>query len=90
MKFMITWSISTGNYKAAVQRFLATGAPVPEGLKGLGRWHAVGSSRGWFLVEGDPDAVMQHYSEWADVCDINVFPVVDDAQAAAAISKVHG
>jgi hypothetical protein len=47
MKFMITWKISPENYKTAVERFLKTGAPAPEGLKTVGRWHTAGSSRGF-------------------------------------------
>ncbi|MGA3032283.1 MAG: DUF3303 family protein [Terracidiphilus sp.] len=27
MKFMVVWKITPGNYKAAVERFLKTGAP---------------------------------------------------------------
>jgi hypothetical protein len=33
MKFMIAWKIQPGCYKAAVERFLSTGAPDPSGLK---------------------------------------------------------
>ncbi len=91
MKYMITWKILPGSYKAAVEAFLAGGAPVPAGMTSLGRWHVPGSNSGWHLVEGsDAGAVAQHAAEWAQLCEIGVWPVIDDAEAAAAISKVYG
>jgi len=36
MKYMITWKVSPADYKAAVKRFLKTGAPAPKGLKTIG------------------------------------------------------
>jgi hypothetical protein len=49
MKCMVAWKIPPGCYKAAVERFLNTGAPNPTGVKTLGRWHAPGSSSGWLF-----------------------------------------
>ena len=33
MKYMLTWTISPSNYKAAVKRFLETGALAPPGVR---------------------------------------------------------
>jgi hypothetical protein len=46
MKYLLCWSISPENYDVAVDAFLKGGAPMPEGLTALGRWHAPGSYRG--------------------------------------------
>jgi len=46
MKYLLCWSISPENYEVAVDAFLKGGAPMPEGLTALGRWHAPGSYRG--------------------------------------------
>ncbi len=90
MKYMVTWKISPSNYKAAVKRFLKTGAPAPKGMKTIGRWHTAGSTRGFHLVEGSDAALAEINAEWADLLDLQVVPVVEDDVAAAAAAKVLG
>jgi len=89
MKFMLTWNLPHGTYKEAVNRFLSTGAPLPAGVKSLGRWHSVDERIGFHLVEtSDGVALMQHAAEWKDLLDISVCPVLDDAEAGEAVSRV--
>jgi hypothetical protein len=90
MKYMVTWKISPSNYKAAVKRFLKTGAPAPKGMKTIGRWHTAGSTRGFHLVEGSDAALAEINAEWADLLDLQVVPVVEDDVAGAAAAKVLG
>jgi hypothetical protein len=91
MKYMLSWSIPTSTYKPAVEAFLSGGAPMPEGLASLGRWHALGSTRGWLLCEAkDPVALAQHVAEWATMLEIEVSAVIDDEQAGTAASRVYG
>ena len=90
MKFMVTWKIPTGCYKAAVERFLSTGAPNPAGLKTIGRWHAPGSACGWHVVEGDATGVAELEAVWGDLLEVQITPVVDDAEAASSLARVHG
>jgi len=90
MKYMVVWKISPSNYKAAVKRFLKTGAPAPKGMKTLGRWHAAGSSRGFHLVEGSDAALAEINAEWADLLDLQVVPVVEDDVAGAVAAKIVG
>ena len=90
MKFMITWRTQPGDYKPAVETFLRSGAPAPAGLKTVGRWHSPGSTIGWHLVEGDPVALAQHVAEWGNLLVLEVSPVIEDAEAASAASKVFG
>jgi Domain of unknown function (DUF3303) len=90
MKIMVTWKTVPGKYKAAVEEFLRKGGPVPSGSKSLGRWHVPGSVKGWHLIEGDLTAVAQHVAEWADVLEMRVVPVIEDAEAASAATKVFG
>ena len=40
MKFMISWKIAPGHHKPAGEGFLKSGAPMPDGLTLIGRWHA--------------------------------------------------
>jgi len=89
MKFMITWNLPSATYKTAIERFLSTGAPVPTGVKSLGRWHSVDENIGFHLVETDDGvALMQHAAEWKDLLELSIVPVLDDAQAGEALSRV--
>ena len=91
MKFMVAWKIPPECYKQAVEQFLSKGGPVPPGIKSLGRWHIPGSSSGWHLMEGnDGAALAQHAAEWAHLLELQVFPVIEDAEAASALSRVYG
>jgi hypothetical protein len=90
MKFMVTWRTRPGLYKTAVQQFLKTGGRPPKGLKTVSRWHVPGSTLGWHLLEGDLTALAEHVAEWADSIDLEVNPVIEDAQAAEAASRVFG
>ena len=90
MKIMIVWKTVPGRYKAALEEFLRTGGPIPPGASSVGRWHTPGSTLGWHLVEGDLTAVAQHVAEWADVLECEVYPVIEDAEAAIAAKKALG
>jgi len=64
---------------------------VPSGITLVGRWHAPGSSYGWLLMERDDiEAVAEHVSEWSDSAELSVTPVIDDTEAANALTKAHG
>jgi len=88
MKYMITWKVSPSNYKAAVTRFIKNGAPLPKGMKSLGRWHTAGSTRGFHLVEGSEAAIAEDNAQWADLLDLQVVPVVEDDVAGAVAAKI--
>jgi Domain of unknown function (DUF3303) len=91
MKFMISWKIAPGHHKPAGEGFLKSGAPIPEGLTLIGRWHAPGSVRGWALVEGeDLKALYEHLAQWANLLDFETDPVLEDSDAAEALSRVYG
>ena len=89
MKFMITWKVPPANYKDAVARFLKTGGSLPAGLKMLGRWHTA-DGRGFLLVEGTDTALAENFTQWADLLEVEVVPVLDDAEAGAVLSKAFG
>ena len=89
MKYMMSWNIKPEHYKSAVARFLSTGAPLPEGMTMIGRWHANGSTNGWLLVEGTIEAAYEHASEWGDLLDMQISPVVEDEVAGGIAAKLH-
>lgn len=91
MKFMVTWRGKPGSYKTAVQQFLKTGGHPPKGMKTVGRWHVPGSLLGWHLIEGDDlTALAEHVASWGDTLELEVHPVIEDAAAGEAASKVFG
>ncbi len=91
MKFMVVWRTIPGKYKTALEQFLKTGAPAPAGAKTLCRWHVPGSTLGWHLIEASgPEAMAEHIAEWADVIELEIHAVIEDAAAGAAAQKVFG
>ena len=91
MKFMLTWRTRPGLYKAAFQQFLETGGPPPKGVTQVARYHVPGSVLGWHVLEtNDMTALAEHVNNWGDLIDIELHPVVEDAQAAEAAARVFG
>jgi len=87
MKFMSTWSFQGGTIPEAAERFLS-GEVTPEpGTTLLGRWHNADLSGGFALYEtNDPAALYRGALKWADLLDLNTVPVIEDADAGAALA----
>ena len=91
MKFMLTWRTRAGLYKAAFKQFLETGGPPPKGVAQVARYHVPGSVLGWHVLEtNDMTALAEHVNNWGDLIDIELHPVVEDAQAGEAAGRVFG
>jgi len=88
MKFVSTWFLRPTAHRAAVERFLTGDVKAPEGFKTLGRWHYTDGSGGVHIFECDDAQIMAQFAaEWNDLLEIVTRPVVDDAQAGAAMAK---
>jgi Protein of unknown function (DUF3303) len=91
MKFVGTWSLRPHMYKSATTRFLETAAKPPEGIRTIGRWHYADASGGIFVFECDnAQMITEFMHEWADVLEMEIRPVVEDAEAGAAMAKQAG
>ena len=91
MKYMLNWKIPPENHQSVARKFLESGAPMPEGVTLIGRWHAPGSVSGWALIETDnPAAIHEHVTRWASMLVSTCTPVVEDAQAAESIKMIYG
>ena len=89
MLYLMEWTIKDGCVEKAVNKFLETGAPMPENSKLLGRYHTPGSGKGWLVVETeDVCTVYEHASEWGELLNWNTYPVLSDEQAGNTCSKV--
>lgn len=87
MKFMLTFTGEPAQFKAAVAKFLQTGAPPPDGVKMLGRWH--GPFVGWVLSEtNDLAKVYEWTTQWSDLLKFNVVPVLEDPEMGQVLSKL--
>ena len=90
MKFVMTYQMSPENRNECVKRFLATGGTPPAGVNMLGRWHATAGLHGFVLLESeDPTAMYRWASEWHDLLDFDITPVVEDAEAAAVLQSMQ-
>jgi hypothetical protein len=89
MKFMQTWTLIPGSVNAAAEQFLAQGGGEPEGVKLLGRWHNADCSGGFSLFESDSAAAIHlQCAKWADLLELSVVPVVEDAEAGPNLVTV--
>lgn len=79
MLFMITYAYAPDDRDAVQDRFKKTGGGPTEGVKMLGRWHAVGGHGGFVLAEtADPVALGKWMQEWTDYLEFDITPVNDD------------
>ena len=87
MKYMVRWSIKEEHFAAVIERFTTADPQPPEGLAMLGRWHEMGSGKGYSLFETDnPVALSRFVMKWADLVDQEVCAVVEDGEIAEALS----
>jgi len=86
VKYMTVWSISEDNFADAVQRFSTENPQPPAGVTMLGRWHEMGTGKGFALFEtDDPVALATYIMKWADLVDQQIVPVIDDHEVAKAL-----
>jgi hypothetical protein len=90
MKYMLTWSAPTPTYATAINKFVSTGGNPPSGVKLLGRYHALsGSASGFILAESsDPKGIYAWSAEWAHLIDLQIVPVIEDAEAAPILQGI--
>ena len=89
MKFMGKWTIREDKWLPILKQWSsmtpqqrADGGP---GVKILGRWHDFASRTGVIVMESnDIMAVQRYVGRWNPYMDIELAPVIDDEEAAAA------
>lgn len=88
MLFHVCYGYAEGNRDATHARFLESGAPPPEGVAMLGRWHSVAGNGGYLVAEtDDPEALAGWLQEWTDLVTFDVAPVLVDEQFAEVIGS---
>ncbi|MDD9889888.1 MAG: DUF3303 family protein [Gammaproteobacteria bacterium] len=94
MKFMISWKIHEDK-KHEVQKTFSAMTPEDDAAQmgpsvtQIGRWHEPVSGTGVAIVEAaSMDAVTAFLLNWNHVCDIEVSPVLDDAETRAVTQSL--
>lgn len=79
MLFHITYEFSPQERDQAQKRFKETGAPPPEGVTMLGRWHSAAGQLGFVVAESsDAVAVGRWMHDWTDLLSFEITPVLRD------------
>jgi len=86
MKYMSVWSISPENLPAVLERWTKHNPMPGKGVEMLGRYHEMGTGKGYALFEAkSPGALAKYLLGWADLCDQKVVPVLDDKEMKRAL-----
>lgn len=86
MKYMCTWSIAPEKKIAITERFKENAEPM-DGVKQLGRWFSLGTTKGFRLIEADdPKAVKKMTRYWEDLGDFEIWPVLDEEENMESMS----
>ncbi|MEA3085191.1 MAG: hypothetical protein QOC89_2888 [Paraburkholderia sp.] len=86
MKFIVQWNGLPTTENSVIERFMKTGGQPPEGVKMLGRWHAIGGLHGVSIVEADDTRGLAAMAlEWGDLLTMSIFPALTDEDLGAAL-----
>lgn len=89
MKYMVTWAPLPGATAECVEKFFAGEAVTEPDVKSIGRWHKVDGSGGFSVSETDnPKSIYKFTAKWADVMEMHVDLVIDEAEAAPILAEV--
>ena len=90
MLFMVIERFKDGDAAAVFRRFRERGRMLPEGLRYLDSWVAADLSRCFQLMECDDAALFEQWiSQWQDLVEFEVIPVVTSAEAAASLTPAR-
>jgi hypothetical protein len=91
MKFMMTfhWAPDTQQRADAIARFQQTGGLPPDGVRLVGRWTRADLGSGFDLLEtDDPKKLTEFAYLWSDLMELEIAPVLDDAELGEVLGRV--
>ena len=89
MKFLITWSLHEEKRHDTLAMFSQMAddqesAMMGSGMTLIGRWHDLVAGTGAAVYEADDISAISTYAlQWNRFMDLDIVPVVDDAEAKA-------
>jgi hypothetical protein len=87
MLFMIIEHFRDGDPRPVYSRFRERGRLAPDGLTYISSWVTEDFRRCYQVMEtNDPALLEQWMSNWRDIVEFEVIPVVTSAQASAAVT----
>ncbi|MGH6660535.1 MAG: DUF3303 domain-containing protein [Rhodospirillales bacterium] len=88
MLFMVIENFRHQDAKSVYRRFQEKGRLMPEGLNFVHSWVAADLSRCFQVMECDAVSLLQQWvTEWSDLVEFEIVPVVSGAEAAKAVLK---
>jgi len=90
MKFMLTftWAPNTQSRAEAIERFQNTGGLPPAGVKLLGRWTRADLNGGFDLLETDDVKALTEFAYmWSDLMQLDIAPIVEDAELGEVFGR---
>ena len=89
MLFISHWKILPGNRDTVIERFAKTGGQPPQGVKMLGRWHAVSNGTGIAISEAEDASAMGRWAlEWNDLMEMEITPALTDEGLGAVLGEL--
>ena len=87
MLFMVIEQFRNGDARPVYRRFRDEGRLAPEGLRYVNSWVSADLKRCYQVMECEERSLLQAWIErWSDLVDFEVVPVVNSAEAAAALA----
>ena len=93
MKFMLLYKVHAEKRHAALKGFSEMTleddkADMGDQIKMIGRWHDVAHSKGVAIFETDSTEALNNWAlNWNSVLDVEITPVLDDAETRALGKK---
>ena len=88
MLFAVEWKYRPEGRDEVNKRFKETGAPPPEGINMIGRWHYASGRQGMLICETDNAIALGKWTQsWTDFLDFQIHPVNDDAGVTEVLSS---
>ncbi|MBL0170301.1 MAG: DUF3303 family protein [Gemmatimonadaceae bacterium] len=89
MRFLIVEHFREGNPRPVYQRFAERGRLAPVGLGYVASWVTTDLTRCYQVMECDDSALLEEWmSQWRDLVEFEVFPVLTSPEAADAVAAL--
>jgi len=86
MKYMIIEKFDSKKVKALYERFDEKGRMLPNGVQYINSWIDEKVETCFQLMESDSlEKIEEWISNWDDLADFEIFPVIDSAKAKAKV-----
>ena len=87
MLFMVIEKFRDGDPKPVYRRFRDKGRMAPKGVRYVSSWVTTDFERCFQVMDCDDRALLDEWmSNWSDIADFEVLPVISSEKAAAAIA----